>query len=136
MMALGNAIVGAEPEWINRSVVTQLVWLAWNVVSMAGGGYVTVWIAPSAKVAHAIVMGSIQTVFTLVALLGTVLCGANVCPAGTSGRDESGLSRHALQLVVCHQLVSELMRRSKSAKERRMSSKVLGSVRYMSRIAA
>jgi hypothetical protein len=29
-----------------------------------------------------------------------------------------------------------LMRRSKSAKERRMSSKVLGSVRYMSRIAA
>jgi hypothetical protein len=69
MMAAGNAIVGAEPEWINRSVVTQFVWLAWNVVSMAAGGYVTAWIASTAKTAHSIVMGSIQTAFTLVALL-------------------------------------------------------------------
>lgn len=69
LMAAGNAIVGAEPQWINRSVVTQVVWLTCNVVSMACGGYVTAWIAPTAKTAHSIVMGSIQTALTLGALL-------------------------------------------------------------------
>ena len=51
-------------------------------------------------------------------------------------REDDGVQRHALQPVVCHQLASELMRRSKSDRARRMSSKVLGSLRYMSRIAA
>jgi hypothetical protein len=68
MMAAGDSLMGPEPEWINRSTATQLAWLAWNVVSMVGGGYVTALIAPRAKVAHALVMGAIQALFTLVAM--------------------------------------------------------------------
>lgn len=77
MAAGGNWLLGAEPEWINRSTTTQVVWLAWNVIAMVGGGYVAARIAARAKVAHAVVMGSIQTLFTLVAML-TV---ANTTPA-------------------------------------------------------
>ena len=69
MMAAGNALLGAEPEWINRTAVTQLAWLAWNVVSMIAGGYVTARIAPKAGSTHAVVMGSMQTIFTVGALL-------------------------------------------------------------------
>jgi hypothetical protein len=68
MMAAGNTVLGAEPEWINRTVVTQLVWLAWNIVSMIGGGWVTASIAPNAPVAHAVAMGAIQACFTGVAM--------------------------------------------------------------------
>jgi hypothetical protein len=71
MMALGNVLLGAEPDWISRSTATQLVWLAWNVVAMIGGGYVATWIAPRAGSTHAVGMGAIQTVFTLVAMLTT-----------------------------------------------------------------
>ena len=42
----------------------------------------------------------------------------------------------AVTATASRQLVSELMRRSRSARARRMSSNVLGSLRYMSRIAA
>src|SRR5262245_57608786 len=69
MTAAGNTVMGAEPEWINRSVATQLAWLAWNSVSMIGGGYVTAWLAPKAAIAHAVVMGTIQACFTLGAML-------------------------------------------------------------------
>ena len=69
MTAAGNALLGAEPEWINRSVATQLAWLAWNIVSMIGGGCVTAWLAPKSPVAHAVVMGTIQACFTLAAML-------------------------------------------------------------------
>src|SRR5688572_30397777 len=54
-MTLGQRVLGGESEWINRSVATQLVWLAWNVVSMAGAGYITAAIAPRARVAHGLV---------------------------------------------------------------------------------
>jgi hypothetical protein len=69
MMAAGNALLGAEPEWINRSTATQTAWLAWNVVAMIGGGYVAAWIAPRAKISHAVVTGLIQALFTLGAFL-------------------------------------------------------------------
>ena len=69
MTAAGNAVMGVEPEWINRSAVTQLAWLAWNVVSMIGGGFVTTWIAPKAHEAHALVMGAIQACFSFGAML-------------------------------------------------------------------
>jgi hypothetical protein len=68
-MAVGNALLGSEPEWINRSVTTQVVWLIWNIVSMVSAGYVAAVVAPRAQATHAIVMGSIQSVFTLVAML-------------------------------------------------------------------
>jgi hypothetical protein len=69
MMAAGNALLGADPEWINRSTATQAVWLAWNAVAMIGGGYVAAWIAPRAKSSHAVAMGLIQALFNLGAFL-------------------------------------------------------------------
>jgi hypothetical protein len=67
--AAGTAILGAEPEWINRSTNTRVVWLFVNVACMIAGGYVTAWIAPRARVAHAVIVGIIQTGFTLAAFL-------------------------------------------------------------------
>jgi hypothetical protein len=63
----GAAILGAEPEWINRSTITQVVWLCVNVVSMIAGGYVAAWIAPRARVEHAVVVSVIQAGLTLAA---------------------------------------------------------------------
>ena len=67
--ALGSALLGGEPEWINRSLTTQVVWLIWNVVSMVGAGYVAAAIAPRSPTMHAIVLGAVQSLFTLVAML-------------------------------------------------------------------
>ena len=67
--AAGNALLGAEPEWINRSVTTQVVWLICNVVGMAGAGYVAAVVAARAPSAHAVVMGGVQSLFTLGAML-------------------------------------------------------------------
>jgi hypothetical protein len=69
MNSAGSAVLGSEPEWINRSNSTRVVWLLWNVVSMIAGGYVAAWIAPRARVAHAVIVGTIQTGFTLAAFL-------------------------------------------------------------------
>ena len=67
--AAGTAILGAEPEWINRGTNTRVVWLFVNVACMIAGGYVTAWIAPRARIAHAAIVGVIQTGFTLAAFL-------------------------------------------------------------------
>jgi hypothetical protein len=67
--AAGTAILGAEPEWINRGTNTRVVWLFLNVACMIAGGYVTAWIAPRPHVAHAVIVGIIQTGFTLAAFL-------------------------------------------------------------------
>jgi len=69
MNAAGSAIVGAEPEWINRSTTTQVLWAFGNAVSMIAGGYVAAWLAPGARVAHAVIVGTIQTGLTLAAFL-------------------------------------------------------------------
>jgi len=69
MNAAGSAIVGAEPEWINRSTTTQGLWAFGNAVSMIAGGYVAAWLAPGARVAHAVIVGTIQTGLTLAAFL-------------------------------------------------------------------
>ena len=68
MMGAGYALLAAGTEWINRSVVTQVVWLAWSIVSMSGAGYLSAWIAPKAPVTHAVVMGTIQTLFSASAM--------------------------------------------------------------------
>ena len=65
----GKALLGAESEWINRSTSTQVVWLCANAFCMIAGGYVAAWIAPRARVAHAIIVGTVQTGFTLAAFL-------------------------------------------------------------------
>ena len=67
--ATGTAVLGAEPEWINRSTTTQAVWAFGNAVSMIAGGYVAAWLAPGARVAHAVIVGTIQTGLTLAAFL-------------------------------------------------------------------
>ena len=67
--AAGTAILGAEPEWINRGTNTRVIWLFVNVVCMIAGGYVAAWIAPRARVPHALIVGTIQTGFTLAAFL-------------------------------------------------------------------
>lgn len=69
MDSAGTAILGAEPEWINRSTATRVVWAFGNVVSMIAGGYVAAWLAPGARVAHAVIVGTIQTGLTLAAFL-------------------------------------------------------------------
>lgn len=65
----GSAIVGSETEWINQDTTTRVVWLLGNVVCMVAGGYAAAWIAPRARVAHAVIVGTIQTGFTLAAFL-------------------------------------------------------------------
>jgi hypothetical protein len=65
----GKALLGSESEWINRSTATQVVWLCANAVCMIAGGYIAAWLAPRARVAHALIVGTIQTGFTLAAFL-------------------------------------------------------------------
>lgn len=69
MNAGGKALLGGDSEWINRSTSTQVLWLSVNAVCMIAGGYVAAWLAPRARVAHAILVGAIQAGFTLAAFL-------------------------------------------------------------------
>ena len=69
MMSIGGRLLGTEPEWINRSLATQVAWLLWNIVSMTLAGYVTACIVPRAPAPHALAMAGLQTVFTLIAFL-------------------------------------------------------------------
>ena len=65
----GKALLGSESEWINRSISTQVVWLCANAVCMIAGGYVAAWLAPRARVAHAVIVATIQAGLTLAAFL-------------------------------------------------------------------
>jgi hypothetical protein len=67
-MSAGNAVLASESEWINRNVATQVVWLLWNVASMVAAGYLAAAIAPRAPAMHALAVGGLQSLFTLVAL--------------------------------------------------------------------
>lgn len=104
--ALGTALVGGEPEWINRSVTTQVVWLIWNVVSMVGAGYITAAVAPRAPAMHAMFMGAMQSLFTVGAMLTVTdsvtpqwlwIAGivAAVPAAWLGARPRAGLDSHA-----------------------------------------
>jgi hypothetical protein len=57
-----------ESELLNYSVATQVLWLLWNVVGMAAAGYCAAAIASRAPPTHAILMGTIQALFTLGAM--------------------------------------------------------------------
>ena len=65
----GKALLGTGAEWINRSTSTQILWLCANAVCMIAGGYVAAWLAPRARVAHAILVSAIQAGLTLAAFL-------------------------------------------------------------------
>jgi hypothetical protein len=66
--AAGTTLLDAE-SWINRSTATQVAWLCGNAVCMIAGGCVAAWLAPRARVAHAVLVGAIQAGFTLAAFL-------------------------------------------------------------------
>jgi len=65
----GKALLGTEAEWINRSTSTQVLWLCVNAVCMIAGGYVAAWLAPGARIAHAVIVATIQAGLTLAAFL-------------------------------------------------------------------
>jgi hypothetical protein len=70
----GDALLGrSESQLINATVTTQILWLIWNLVGMVAAGYVAAAMAPRAPVPHAIVMGTIQALFTLGAMFTTHL---------------------------------------------------------------
>jgi hypothetical protein len=66
--AAGTTLLGAE-SWINRSTATQVAWLCGNAVCMIAGGFVAARLAPRARVAHALLVGAIQTGLTLAAFV-------------------------------------------------------------------
>ena len=65
----GKLLLGTESDWINRSTSTQIVWLCTNAVGMIAAGYVAAWLAPRARVAHAVIVSTIQAGLTLAAFL-------------------------------------------------------------------
>lgn len=54
---------------VNYSLGSRLFWLVWETLSMCAAGFVTARLAASGHVMHATVMGSIQAVVTLWAML-------------------------------------------------------------------
>jgi hypothetical protein len=59
-------IIGPKSD---ATIIQYLVWLACITLSLIAGGFVTAWIALRARVAHAIWMGALQAVMTIVAML-------------------------------------------------------------------
>jgi hypothetical protein len=59
----------ATTSIVNYSTGTRILWLVWETMSMAAAGYVTARIAGISPITHATVMGSIQAVVTLWAML-------------------------------------------------------------------
>lgn len=54
---------------INQNTLTRVCWLIWETMSMVAAGFVTARLAPRFEVHHATVMGAIQAVVTLWAML-------------------------------------------------------------------
>jgi ABC-type polysaccharide/polyol phosphate export permease len=59
-------IIGPKSD---ATIIQYLLWLACIAFSLIAGGFVTAWIAPRARVAHAMWMGALQAVMTFVAML-------------------------------------------------------------------
>ena len=51
-----------------RNAPAMVLWLLWEAVSVAAGGFVTAWIARRHAVRHAVVMGTLQALMTLAAM--------------------------------------------------------------------
>jgi hypothetical protein len=54
---------------VNYSTGSRVFWLLWETMSMVAAGYVTARLASSSFVAHATVMGGIQAIVTLWAMV-------------------------------------------------------------------
>jgi hypothetical protein len=64
-----NPELPATASIVNYSAGTRVFWLVWETISMVAAGYVTARLAASRYVVHAAVMGAIQAVVTLWAML-------------------------------------------------------------------
>jgi hypothetical protein len=64
-----NPDLPATASIVNYSIGTRVFWLIWETTSMVAAGYVTARLASVSRVAHATVMGSIQAVVTVWAML-------------------------------------------------------------------
>ena len=53
---------------IGHALPARLFMMAYTMLSVAAGGYVTAWIARSAKVWHAVIMGAIEVALTVCAM--------------------------------------------------------------------
>jgi hypothetical protein len=68
------AIEAAIARFVESSAVTQQVWfrlmtMGYTLVCVAGGGYVAARLARQTEVRHALVLGAIEVVFTIGAML-------------------------------------------------------------------
>jgi len=54
---------------ISHNLVASLISLAYTIICVAAGGYVTAWIARRSPVLHAVIMGIVQEVLTVWAML-------------------------------------------------------------------
>jgi hypothetical protein len=52
-----------------QKVPARIFTLAYTLLCVAAGGYVTAWLAHRAEVRHAVIMGAIEAVFTVGAML-------------------------------------------------------------------
>jgi hypothetical protein len=53
---------------LGHALPARLFMMAYTMLSVAAGGYVTAWIAHSAKVWHAVIMGAIEVALTVYAM--------------------------------------------------------------------
>jgi hypothetical protein len=59
----------ATTSIVNYSTGSRIFWLVWETMAMGAAGFVTARLASTSPVAHATVMGAIQAVVTLWAML-------------------------------------------------------------------
>jgi hypothetical protein len=62
-----DALQGGAP--LRHALPARLFMMAYTMLSVAAGGYVTAWIARRAKVWHAVIMGAIEAALTAYAML-------------------------------------------------------------------
>jgi hypothetical protein len=63
------AIEAAANPFMIQNVPARIFTLAYTMLCVAAGGYVTAWLARRAEVRHAVIMGVIEAVFTVGAML-------------------------------------------------------------------
>ena len=68
------AIEGAVGLLVNAPVVNQQLWfrmltMGYTLACVAAGGYVAAWLARRMEVRHAVVMGAVEAMFTIGAMI-------------------------------------------------------------------
>jgi peptidoglycan/LPS O-acetylase OafA/YrhL len=63
------AIEAVANPFLIQNVPARMFTLAYTMLCVSAGGYVTAWLARSSEVKHAVIMGVIEAVFTVGAML-------------------------------------------------------------------